>query len=97
MIIYRNDSQVCSDLAAPDLPGDDVGMMFDGGKNDFVSGTQKSFAVTCGYQIDGFSCTPNKNNFLRIARAEKPLHFGACLFISFGCFFAEIVNAAMNV
>ena len=78
------------------LPWHDVGMVFHGGKNNFVA-VAELFAVGRSHEVDCFCCAASEDDFFSRVGIEEASHLLAGVFHTVGGFLRQLVNATMNV
>ena len=96
-IIHRHHAKNCLLLFAQELPGNDVRVMLDGGDQHLVAAAEVRAPPGAGHQIDALGGAAREDDFLLVARVDKPPHRGTGRFVRGRSYFAQIVHAAMNV
>ncbi len=84
-------------LLAQHLPGNDVGVMFQAGDDDFVARFDVVAAPALRDQVDAFGGSANEDDLFGGARVEEPLHLGARLFVGLRGALAKLMHAAVDV
>lgn len=64
VVVQGDDPQPGALLGAQQLPGDDVGVVFEGGEDDLVAGAHASAAPGLGDQVDAFGGAPYEDDLL---------------------------------
>ena len=74
-VIDRHHLEHGTDLPGKKLPGDDVGMVLQRGKQDFVTGTDKLLAEGVGNKVDCLGRSSSEDNFVLVPCSEELPHF----------------------
>ncbi len=92
-----NVAQRCAFFFGEHLPRHDVGVMFHLGANDLVAFLEVSAPPRIRDEVDGFGGIARPDDLARGFGADEPHHFFAGGFVQVGRFFAERIDAAMNI
>ena len=95
--IHGHDLDDGTGLPGHQLPGDDVGVVFEGGEQDLVAGLQAGARVRLRHQVDRFGGAAREDDLARRRGVHEVAHALARVFEHRGGFLAQLVHAAMHV
>lgn len=97
LIVDGDDANDGASLLGNHLPWDDIGVMFEHGNEDLVTGLQEFVAEGVSDEVDGFGGTADEDNFLAGGSAEEVANFIAGLFVGIGGSGGEGMGGAMDI
>ena len=95
--VHGHDLDDRAGLLGHQLPGNDVGVVFERGEQDFVAGLQAGARIRLRDQVDRFRGATREDDLARRSRVHEVAHALARLFEQPGGFLAQLVNTAMHV
>jgi hypothetical protein len=79
------------------LSGNDVGVVFQHGKDDFIARGKELFDVGVRRQVDGLGGSPHEYDVVRGGRADEAGNIEADFLVGGGGAVGKFVNATVNV
>ena len=97
VVIHWNDLQYNAFSGRLKLPRHDIGMMFNGRNNDFITFLHEALTETGGYEVESFGCSTRENYLIRCLGIEKLAHSLAGSLMEFGGLLTEPMHSTVHI